>query len=79
MVSVNQLTAMGRSVRDAVRRLGIENFERFWIPGRLLVSLQIRLFVETVLFSMGKPWSELVSGFKPLRMNMKSIPVRGEL
>ena len=71
--AVNYTSSLGRGVRDVCRSIGYERFERFWIPWRLMVSLQVRLFVETVLFSMGKPWSELVSGFKPLRMNFKPI------
>lgn len=70
---VNYTSSLGRGVRNAARAIGYDRFERLWIPWRLMVSLQVRLFVETVLFSMGKPWSELVSGFKPLRMNFKPI------
>lgn len=77
VASVNYTATLARGVRDAAKRLGYERFSRLWIPWRLLISLQVRLFVETVMFSMGKPWSDLVSGFKPLRMNMKPI-VGGE-
>ncbi len=77
VASVNYTAQLGRGVRDACLKLGIRRFKRLWIPWRLMVSLQVRLFVETVLFSMDEPWSELVSGFKPLRMNFKPI-VGGE-
>lgn len=75
---VNQVTRMGVALRRAIMGRGIEGFSRLWIPARLLVSLQLRLFVETVLFSMGKPWSELVSGFKPLKMSFKGVPTSGQ-
>ena len=71
--AINYTARIGRGVRDAVRAVGYERFARLWIPWRLMVSLQVRLFVETVLFSMGKPWSELVSGFKPLRMKFGEV------
>lgn len=63
------LGRMGRGVRDSVHALGFEAFSDFWVPYRLVVGLQIRLFVETVLFTMGSPWSDLVSGFKPVFWN----------
>ena len=56
-----------RALANALRNLGVRRFRAYWILGRLQVDLQMRLWVETVLFSMGKPWSDLVSGFKPLR------------
>ena len=64
--------AMARATRlaRAVRRVGYGRFREFWILERLEVALQLRLWVETVLFSMDKPFSDLVSGFKPLRINI---------
>lgn len=53
-------------IRSAALMLNYQRFKRFWILYRLSVNLQVRLFVEAVMFSMGKPWSDLVSGFKPL-------------
>ena len=67
------LGSVGGSLSAGMKRIGYERFARFWIPYRLLVSLQLRLFVETVAFSMGKPWSNLVSGFKPLRMRLRGL------
>lgn len=64
------LRGLGGGVRAALDDLGYDRFRQFWVPGRLIVSLQLRLFVESVLFSMGKPWSDLVSGFKPLRWEL---------
>ena len=77
--AVNGLSRLGRGVRDAALKIGYRRFERLWVPYRLMVGLQVRLFVETVLFSMDKPWSDLVSGFKPLRMDFKPIIRGGEL
>ena len=64
--------AMVRATRlaRAVRFIGYHRFREFWILERLEVSLQLRLWVETVLFSMDKPFSNLVSGFKPLRIKI---------
>ena len=53
-------------------QLGITKFRAWWVPKRLTVTLPLRLYVEAVLFSMGVPWSELVSGFKPLRVPLGS-------
>ena len=66
-ILVNSMTDMSL----AIRRIGHSRFEMFWIPYRLLIGLQMRLWIETILFSMGKPWSDLVSGFKPLRARLK--------
>ena len=65
-------TARGRAttVARAAFKAGFKSFGSYWVARRLTVSLQVRLFVEAVMFSMGKPWSELVSGFKPLRMDL---------
>lgn len=54
-------------IAHALYRLGYREFRNYWIIQRLQVGLQMRLYVETILFSMGTPWSVLVSGFKPLR------------
>lgn len=40
-------------------------FRSDWLELRSLVSLQIRLVVEAVLWEKGKPWSQLVTGFRP--------------
>ncbi len=66
----DQAMVRARRLASAVRNLGYSRFRAFWILERLEVSLQLRLWVETVLFSMDKPYSDLVSGFKPLRINI---------
>ncbi len=67
-------TAKERATRfaRAAARLGYRRFANWWVPERLAVGLQLRLWVESVLFSMNKPWSDLVSGFKPLRTPLGS-------
>ena len=47
---------------------GITGFNRFaldWAIYRLGISLQMRLMVEQVLWNKGRPWSTLVTGFRP--------------
>ncbi len=69
-VSVFAKNSKARATRiaKAASRRGIRKFREYWVPRRLSVSLPVRLYVEAVLFSMGSPWSDLVSGFKPLRV-----------
>lgn len=59
-----------RRLADSISKRGWPKFAQYWKVRRLSVTLQLRLYVEAVLFSMGKPWSDLVSGFKPLRVNL---------
>ncbi len=42
------------------------HFQREWKWIRLWVPLQVRLFVEQVLWDMGGPWRKLVTGFRPI-------------
>ena len=63
----NQASRRARKLADAMSKRGYTKVARFWKTRRLTVNLQLRLYVEAVLFSMGKPWNGLVSGFKPLR------------
>lgn len=71
-VKVYNQTARARARRmaDAISKRGYPKFSEYWKTKRLGVSLQMRLYTEAILFSMGKPWSDLVSGFKPLRVNL---------
>ena len=73
-IVVDSRTSKERATRfaRATARLGFKRFEAWWVPERLSVGLQLRLWVESVLFSMNKPWSDLVSGFKPLRTPLGS-------
>lgn len=66
----DQARQRARSLAESMSRRGYTKVAEFWKTRRLTVNLQLRLYVEAVLFSMGKPWSDLVSGFKPLRVNL---------
>ena len=66
-VASRQSKSRATRLARAISSLGVQRFSEWWIPHRLAVNLQLRLWVESVLFSMNKPWSDLVSGFKPLR------------
>lgn len=57
---VRVLFPSGMDVRD------LEVFARDWRFARTLLPLQFRLLVEQILWDAGPPWSDLVSGFKPL-------------
>lgn len=46
--------------------LGFVLFKTHWSFVRLLLDLQTRLLAEQILWEMGKPWSTLCTGFKPL-------------
>jgi len=46
--------------------LAFKGFKYHWKLVRTWVPLQLRLAVEQHLYSKGKPWSSLVSGFRPL-------------
>ena len=51
------------NTEQALRSIGYAKFRKYWRVGRLLVGLQTRLFVEEVMTFMGKPWSQLKTGF----------------
>ncbi len=67
-VFATQSKARATRLARAAAARGYPLFSRWWVAARLGVSLQTRLWVESVLFSMNKPWSDLVSGFRPLRV-----------
>ncbi len=51
------------NIEGALRHIGFPKFRMYWRVGRLLVSLPTRLLVEEVLTYMGRPWSDLKTGF----------------
>ena len=63
----NALVLTAFEVKTFLRRVGIRKWSEYWHYGRQLISLQHRLFYEQVYSDMGEPWSELVTGFGPLR------------
>ena len=56
----------------AMHRLGVVRFTNWWTAKRLVVSLQLRLYVEAVAFSIGGSFAEVVTGFKPLRVPLSA-------
>ncbi len=48
-------------------RVAVLGFEYHWKIIRVWVSLQFRLAVEQVLYEKGQPWSDLVTGFGPVK------------
>lgn len=56
-------TPLWDNTRQALESIGYAKFRIYWRVGRLLVGLQTRLFVEEVMTFMGKPWSNLKTGF----------------
>lgn len=55
-----------RLLMKAARSQGFTTVKGNWRWLRLNVSLQFRLFAEQVFWVMGKPWSSLITGFKPI-------------
>lgn len=55
------------ALKDLMKETGIREWARFWHYGRTQISLQMRLFAEQVYSDLGKPWSDLVTGFGPLK------------
>ena len=49
-----------------LKTIGFSRWARFWHIGRQLISLQQRLLLEQIYSDMGKPWSDLITGFGPL-------------
>lgn len=68
---LGRLTDGLRAERDSLVQLmddtGFEKWARFWHYGRTMIPLTMRLFCEQVFSDRGKPWSELVTGFGPIR------------
>lgn len=56
-------TPLWENLELALRHVGFAKFRQYWRVGRLLVSLQTRLFVEEVMTFMGSPWDGLKTGF----------------
>lgn len=48
-------------------KVGFVKMVRFWTYYRLTADLQARLFFEQVFSNKGPPWSNLVTGFGPIR------------
>ena len=49
-----------------IKEVGFRKWARFWHYGRTLIDLQSRLFFEQIYSDLGKPWSDLVTGFGPV-------------
>lgn len=60
-------TAEANALKQLMKETGVKDWARFWHYGRTQISLQMRLFAEQVYSDLGKPWSELVTGFGPLK------------
>lgn len=43
-----------------------EQVRQNWAYVRTVISLQLRIVIEQIFWDMGKPWSQLVTGFKPV-------------
>lgn len=63
-----------------IRETGFVAFRARWAYYRQLMSLQGRLLIEQILWGMGKPWSLLISGFKPVEAGTisKGLPPTGD-
>ena len=66
--------AVFRALRDTVRAWvgsysSPTKFQAEWKYMRLGVPLQFRLLVEQILWDMGLPWRNLVTGFNPVKHN----------
>lgn len=61
----------GRVIALAAARLldaykSFDHFKSDWRWQRLLIPLQVRLFVEQVLWDRGLPWRSLITGFRAI-------------
>lgn len=59
-----------RLLRANIKAAGFENFASRWFVARQFIGLRARLVVEVVLWNMGTPFSDLVTGFRPGRGNI---------
>ena len=55
-----------KEVSATLKTIGFVRWAGFWHIGRQLISLQQRLLLEQIYSDMGKPWSDLITGFGPL-------------
>ncbi len=51
---------------------------RRWFFLRQLISLQSRLLIEYAMWQLGKPWSDLVTGFRPGEITEALAGLEGE-
>ncbi len=54
------------ALKGLMKEIGFRKWAKFWHYGRTQISLQVRLFVEQVYSDLGKPWSDMITGFGPL-------------
>lgn len=52
---------------DGNAKKNFTTFATMWKRYRLCIGLQTRLMAEQVLYDLGQPWRNLVSGFKPIQ------------
>ena len=60
------LTDFQKETETTLRSIGYRRWSEFWHIGRQMIGLQQRLLIEQVYSDMGKPWSDLITGFGPL-------------
>ncbi len=61
------LAAERDAVVHLIQEVGFRKWSRYWHYGRTQISLTTRLFVEQVYSDLGDPWSQLITGFGPIK------------
>ncbi len=70
------LAAEARALKGLMKETGFKEWARFWHYGRTTIPLTKRLFAEQVFSDLGKPWSQLVTGFGPIRGIIDTAEIR---
>jgi hypothetical protein len=52
--------------RETAKGTAFNKFKADWNVARLVIGLQSRLMAEQILWELGPPWRNLVTGFRPI-------------
>jgi len=63
----NIFSAERDAVVDLIEESGFRQWAKFWHYGRTQISLTTRLFIEQIYSDLGEPWSQLITGFGPIK------------
>ncbi len=76
---IDAQVAESNALKTFSRDEGFDRIAAWWHYGRTQISLQMRLYAEQVFSDMGKPWSDLISGFGPIRGIIRKAQIKKSL
>ena len=71
--TLTALRNQSRNVARMVTRVPFVKFVEMWKWMRMTIDLQTRLYLEQVFTELGKPYSDLVTGFKAIELRKRTL------